>query len=64
MAKILNKDMFMTLYSKSMSAVERVITLPNAQEEEQLVATENAYITLGVLALYQTNDAAHVQKFL
>ena len=52
MAKILNKDMFMTLYSKSMGAVERVITLPNAQEEEQLVATENAYITLGALALY------------
>ena len=64
MAKNLSKDMFKSVLSKSMDAVERVITLPNAKEEEQLVATENAYITLGVLAMYQTNDPAHVQKFL
>lgn len=62
MAKNLNKDMFKSLVSKSMDAVEKVITLP--KDEEHLVAIENAYITLGVLALYQTNEPAHLQKFL
>lgn len=33
-----------------MEAVEKVVTLPN--DEEHLVAIENAYITLGVLAVY------------
>ena len=34
MAKNLNKDMFKQLLSKSMEAIEKVITLPNANEEE------------------------------
>ena len=33
-----------------MAAVEKVVSLPN--DEEHLVAIENAYITLGVLAVY------------
>ena len=45
-----------------MAAVERVVSLPN--DEEHLVAIENAYITLGVLAMYQTHDSAHLKKFL
>ena len=62
MAKNLNKEMFKSLLSKSMDAVERVISLP--KDEEHLVAVENAYITLGVLSLYQTHQPAHIQKFL
>ena len=62
MAKTLNKEMFKSLLQKSMDAVEKVVSLP--KDEEHLVAIENAYITLGVLALYQTNQPAHVQKFL
>jgi hypothetical protein len=34
MAKNLNKDMFKQLLSKSMEAIEKVITLPNANEDE------------------------------
>ena len=62
MAKTLNKEMFKSLLQKSMDAVEKVVSLP--KDEEHLVAIENAYITLGILALYQTNQPAHVQKFL
>lgn len=64
MAKHLNKEAFKSLLAKSMEAIERVTSLPEAQDEEHLIVTENAYISLGVLAMFQTHEPAHVQKFL
>jgi hypothetical protein len=64
MAKVLNQDAFKSLLPKSMEAIDHVISLPDTDDEEYLVVKENAYITLGVLAFFQTQEAAHIKKFL
>ena len=64
MSKHLGQDAFKTLLPKCMAAVERVTGFPEASDDEHLVATENAYITLGMLAVFQTKEAAHLEKFL
>jgi len=64
MAKYLDQSQFKSILSKSMAAIERVTSLPDAQDEDQLIITENAYISLGVIAMYQTHEPAHVKKFL
>lgn len=64
MAKYLSKEQFASLLPNAMKAVDHVSSFEKAQEEEYLVVTENAYITLGILALYQTHDQSHLSKFL
>ena len=64
MSKHLGQDAFKTMLPKAMAAVERVTAFPQAKDDEHIVATENAYITLGMLAVFQTKDAAHLEKFL
>ena len=64
MSKHLGQDAFKTMLPKAMAAVERVTGFPEAKDDEHMVATENAYITLGMLAVFQTKDAAHLEKFL
>jgi hypothetical protein len=64
MAKVLNKEAFKSLLPGSMEAIDHVISMKDTDEEEFLVVKENAYITLGVLAFFHTQDAAHVKKFL
>jgi hypothetical protein len=64
MSKYLAQAAFQTLLPKAMAAVERVTSLPEAQDEEHICATENAYITLGHLAVFQTKEAAHLDKFM
>lgn len=64
MSKHLGQDAFKTMLLKAMAAVERVTSFPQAKDDEHIVATENAYITLGMLAVFQTKDAAHLEKFL
>ena len=63
MSKHLGQDAFKTMLLKAMAAVERVTSFPQAKDDEHIVATENAYITLGMLAVFQTKDAAHLEKF-
>jgi hypothetical protein len=66
MAKVINKDAFKSLLPGSMEAIDHVISMKIEEEEyfDFLVVKENAYITLGVIAFYQTQDAAHVKKFV
>jgi hypothetical protein len=64
MSKHLSREQFKSLLPKAMAAVERVTGLPDAQDEEHICATENAWITLGMLAIFQTQEAAHIEKFL
>ena len=54
----------MSLLPKAMAAVERVTSLPEANDDEHICATENAWITLGHLAVYQSQETAHLEKFL
>ena len=60
----MSQEAFKSLLAKAMSAVERVTSFPEANDDEHICATENAYITLGHLAVYQTQDPAHLSKFL
>lgn len=62
--KILSPEAFKTMVAKSLQAVEKVLTNPNAYTEEALGATENTYIALGTLSLLHTKEAAHVTQFL
>lgn len=64
MSKHLSQDKFKSLLPKAKAAVERVTGLPEANDDEHIVATENAYIALGMLAVYQTKENAHLEKFL
>jgi hypothetical protein len=64
MSKHLDQASFKSLLPKAMAAVERVTGFPESKDDEHIVATENAYITLGMLAVFQTKEAAHLEKFL
>ena len=47
-----------------MQALEHILSNPDALSEEQQPVTENAYVSLAILSLKHTQDAAHVNKFL
>jgi hypothetical protein len=64
MSKYLSQEAFKTLLPRAMAAVERVTSFPDALDDEHIAMTENAYITLGHLAVYQTKENAHLSKFL
>lgn len=63
-ARVLSPEAFKTLLPNCMKAIELVLSHPEAHGEEALAATENAVITLGVLALMHTKQEVHVNKFL
>jgi len=63
-AKVLSPAQFKTLLPGCQKAVDLVLSHPEAAGEEAQAATENALITLGVLALLHTKEEAHVSRFL
>ena len=63
-ARALAPAQFKTLLPDSQRALELVLSHPDANGEEAQAATENAWITVGVLALLHTQDEAQVTKFL
>ena len=62
----MTQETFKTLIPSAMEALEHIVGHDQATnaEEGHLVVSENAYISLGHIALKQTQDPAHVQKFL
>jgi hypothetical protein len=51
-SKYLTYNAFKTLESKIFDAFEHVISTPEANSEENICATENAYIALGLFSFY------------
>ena len=52
------------MQEKSFGAIEKLLSDPEAQEEEKLGVTENCHIAVGLIAFYQTKNAAHVATYL
>jgi len=63
MCQHLTTAAFQSLVATAVSAVETVLSGPEAKGA-QLLVTENALITLGKVALLHTQDAAQADKFL
>lgn len=61
--KHLNTAAFQSLVGTAVTAVDTVLSDPEAQGAHRVV-TENALITLGKLALLHTQDAAQADRFL
>jgi hypothetical protein len=58
----MSQDTFKTLIPSAMEALEHIVGHDQATNEEEghLVVSENAYISLGHIALKHTKDQAHV----
>jgi len=64
MAKHLTQASFKSLVPGSMKALEHILSASEAQSEQNLAVYENAIVSLGLLSLKHTEDAAHVTQFL
>jgi len=67
-AKFLDASSFQSfsdaLLPKCLDAIKHVLADPEAQSEERLAVTENAFITLGFLSLLHSKDQAQINQFL
>jgi len=63
-ARVLAPGSFKTLVPACLKALERMLSVEDAQDEDALAAVENATTALGVLALKQTKDDAQLNRFL
>ena len=63
-ARVLPPAQFKTLLPGSQQALDLVLSHPEAATEEVQGATENALITLGILALLHSKEEAQVSRFL
>ena len=56
MAKFLDTATFSSLLPTSLKAIEHVLADPDAQSEDRLAVTENAFITLGFLSMLHSRE--------
>ena len=63
-AKFLQPAAFKSLLPTVMKSLELMLSDEAAMTEERLTATENAYVTLGKVALLHSKEVSHVTKFL
>lgn len=63
-SKFLDTATFSSLLPGSLKAIEHILSDPEAQAEDRLAVTENAFITLGFLSLLHSREPASISKFL
>ena len=63
-SKYINRETFKSLTPKFKQTLDAVTSHPEARSEDNLVVTENAVISLGFMAVFQTQDQADVTAFL
>jgi len=63
-AKFMNFNTIKTLLPKCIESVDLILSNPEALSDENVAVTENAFITLGKIALIHSKDAAQASRFL
>jgi hypothetical protein len=63
-AKFLNPNAFKSLLPTVMKSIDLVLSNPAAMSSEHIAVTENAYVTLGKIALLHSKDVSQVNRFL
>lgn len=64
MSKYLTPQAFKSMLPNTLKSIELVLSNPDAQTEQHLAVTENAYVTLARIALVHSMDANHANRFL
>jgi len=57
LSKFMDTGTFQSLLPKALKAIDHVLSDPEANTEERLPVTENAFITSGFIGLLHTKDA-------